>query len=188
MFFIFVGEGSGTGPAIVEGDRTVDYATLESRSRDIAAHVVAATRFVAPLTFETFAPGRVFSEMFAAGQDPLLHVNLARECELLLVAPASADILGKMANGIADDLLSTVFCAFFKRVVAAPAMNRHMLENPAVVDNLARLRARGVEVIEADEGPLANLEIGRGRMPDAQALYDHAVARAGLSPEGRGEK
>lgn len=135
----------------------------------------AATRFVAPLTFETFAPGRVFSEMFAAGQDPLLHVNLARECELLLVAPASADILGKMANGIADDLLSTVFCAFFKRVVAAPAMNRHMLENPAVVDNLARLRARGVEVIEADEGPLANLEIGRGRMPDAQALYDHCL-------------
>ncbi len=135
----------------------------------------AATRFVAPLTFATFAPGRVFSEMFAAGQDPLLHVNLARECELLLVAPASADILGKMANGIADDLLSTVFCAFFRRVVAAPAMNRHMLDNPAVVDNLARLRARGVEVVESDEGPLANLETGRGRMPDAQALYDHCL-------------
>ena len=92
----------------------------------------AATRFIAPLTFETFAPGRVFHELFAAGQDPLLHINLSKENDLLLVAPATANIIGKMANGIADDLLSTLFCAFFRGVVVAPAMNTHMLENPAV--------------------------------------------------------
>jgi phosphopantothenoylcysteine decarboxylase/phosphopantothenate--cysteine ligase len=135
----------------------------------------AATRFVAPLTFATFAPGRVYHELFSEGQDPLLHISLAKDYDLLLVAPASANIIGKMANGIADDLLSTVFCAFFRRVVVAPAMNSHMLENPAVVANLAQLRHRGVEVIEAAEGQLANLESGRGRLPDARTLYDHCL-------------
>jgi len=138
----------------------------------------AAMRFIGPLTFETFTPGRVFHELFATGQDPLLHINLSKDYDLLLVAPASADIIGKMANGIADDLLSTLFCAFFRRVVVAPAMNTHMLENPAVVDNLARLRGRGVEVIEAAEGLLANLDSGRGRLPDAETIYRHCVNSA----------
>ena len=135
----------------------------------------SATRIIAPLAFETFAPGKVFVELFAPGQDPLLHLNLSRENDLLLVAPATANIIGKMANGIADDLLSTLFCAFYKRVVVAPAMNTHMLENPAVVDNIARLRGRGVEVIEAAEGLLANRETGRGRLPDAEVIYDHCL-------------
>jgi phosphopantothenoylcysteine synthetase/decarboxylase len=135
----------------------------------------AATRFIAPLTFETFAPGKVFHELFAPGQDPLLHINLARENDLLLVAPATANIIGKMANGIADDLLSTLFCAFHRRVVVAPAMNTHMLENPAVTDNLARLRGRGIEIIEAAEGLLANRETGRGRLPDAETIYSHCL-------------
>jgi len=137
----------------------------------------SATRIIAPLAFETFAPGRVFQELFAPGQDPLLHINLSRDNDLLLVAPATANIIGKMANGIADDLLSTLFCAFYKRVVVAPAMNTHMLENPAVVDNIARLRGRGVEIIEAAEGLLANQETGRGRLPDAEAIYDHCLKR-----------
>jgi len=135
----------------------------------------AATRFIAPLGFETFAPGRVFHELFAPGQDPLLHINLSKESDLLLVAPASANIIGKMANGIADDLLSTLFCAFFRRVVVAPAMNTHMLENPAVVDNITRLRGRGVGIIEAADGPLANLDSGRGRLPDVETIYRHCL-------------
>ena len=135
----------------------------------------AATRIIAPLTFATFAPGKVYQELFAEGQDPLLHINLSKENELLLVAPATANIIGKMAGGIADDLLSTVFCAFYRRVVVAPAMNTHMLENPAVVENIARLRGRNVEVIEAAEGQLANLETGRGRLPDAGTIYDHCL-------------
>ena len=137
----------------------------------------AATRIIAPLTFETFAPKRVFHELFAEGQDPLLHINLSKENDLLLVAPATANIIGKMASGIADDLLSTLFCAFYKRVVVAPAMNTHMLENPAVVENIARLRGRGVEIIEAAEGLLANQETGRGRLPDAEVIYDHCLKR-----------
>jgi phosphopantothenoylcysteine synthetase/decarboxylase len=135
----------------------------------------SATRIIAPLAVEAFAPGRVFHELFAPAQDPLLHINLARENDLLLVAPATANIIGKMANGIADDLLSTLFCAFHRRVVVAPAMNTHMLENPAVTDNLARLRGRGIEIIEAAEGLLANRETGRGRLPDAETIYSHCL-------------
>jgi phosphopantothenoylcysteine decarboxylase/phosphopantothenate--cysteine ligase len=135
----------------------------------------AATRMIPPLTFETFAPGKVYHELFAEHQDPLLHINLSKENDLLLVAPATANIIAKMANGIADDLLSTLFCAFFKRVVVAPAMNTHMLENPAVADNIARLRDRGIEIIESAEGLLANRETGRGRLPDAETIYNHCL-------------
>jgi phosphopantothenoylcysteine decarboxylase/phosphopantothenate--cysteine ligase len=140
----------------------------------------AATRIIPPLTLAAFAPNQVFHELFAEGQDPLLHINLSKENDLLLVAPATANIIGKMANGIADDLLSTLFCAFFKRVVLAPAMNTHMLENPAVSDNIARLRSRGIEVMEAAEGRLANRESGRGRLPDAETIYRHCLGAANV--------
>ena len=140
----------------------------------------AATQIITPLTFETFAPGKVFHEMFAKKQDPLLHINLSKEDDLLLVAPATANIIGKMANGIADDLLSTLFCAFFKRVVMAPAMNTHMLENHAVRENIARLQSRGIEIIEPAEGLLANREIGKGRMPEAEVIYRHCLNIAGV--------
>jgi phosphopantothenoylcysteine decarboxylase / phosphopantothenate---cysteine ligase len=140
----------------------------------------AATRIIAPLAFATFAPGKVFYDMFAENQDPLLHINLSKENDLLLVAPATANIIGKMANGIADDLLSTLFCAFYRRVVLAPAMNSHMLENPAVMDNLARLRGRGVEIIDPAEGLLANRDTGKGRLPEADVIYRHCVDTAGV--------
>ena len=100
---------------------------------------------------------------------------MSKENDLLLVAPATANIIGKMANGIADDLLSTLFCAFFKRVVVAPAMNTHMLENPAVSDNIARLKSRGIEIIEPAEGLLANRETGKGRLPAPEAIYRHCL-------------
>ncbi|MCX6553725.1 MAG: phosphopantothenoylcysteine decarboxylase [Candidatus Aminicenantes bacterium] len=131
----------------------------------------AATQIIAPLTFATFAPGKVFVEMFTENQDPLLHINLSKENDLLLVAPATANIIGKMANGIADDLLSTLFCAFYKKVVVAPAMNSHMLENPAVRDNISRLQSRGIEIIEPVDGLLANSETGKGRLPAPEDIY-----------------
>lgn len=135
----------------------------------------SATQFITPLTFATFAPGKVFHRMFAENQDPLLHINLSRENDLLLVAPATANIIAKMANGIADDLLSTLFCAFFKRVVLAPAMNVRMMENPALTENMARLRSRRIEIIEPDEGLLANLETGKGRLPAPEVIYNHCL-------------
>lgn len=135
----------------------------------------AAQEFIAPLTFATFVPGSVYTDMFAKNQDPLLHINLARDNDLLLIAPATANIIGKMANGIADDLLSTTFIAFYKKVVIAPAMNSYMLENKAVVENLSRLKSRGIEVIEPEKGSLACSTEGRGRLPDAEKIYDFCI-------------
>lgn len=132
----------------------------------------AAREFITPLTFETFAPGRVYIDMFAKNQDPLLHINLAKDNDLLLIAPATANIIGKMASGIADDLLSTTFIAFYKKVAVAPAMNSYMLENKAVAENISRLKSRGIAVIEPEKGSLACSTEGRGRLPDAEKIYD----------------
>jgi len=131
-------------------------------------------RFVSPLALETFAPGKVFSDSFAPGQDPVLHVNLSKENDLLLVAPASADIIGKMAGGIADDLLSTVYVAFRRRVMVVPAMNSFMYEHPALQANLARLRGYGALIVEPEVGELACGDSGRGRFPE----IDFIVTRA----------
>ncbi|MFC2155199.1 flavoprotein [Acidobacteriota bacterium] len=132
----------------------------------------AAQKFIAPLTFATFEPGRVYTDMFAENQDPLLHINLAKDNDLLLIAPASANMIGKMANGIADDLLSTTFIAFYKKAVIAPAMNSYMLENKAVVENISRLESRGVSVIESETGSLACSTEGRGRLPAVDKIYE----------------
>jgi len=135
----------------------------------------SATRFIAPLTFETFIPGRVFVDMFRDGQDPLLHINLSKENDLLLVAPATANIIAKMAHGIADDLLSTLLLTFHKPVVIAPAMNSHMYENPAMVDNLAQLKRRHVGIVEPEEGSLACAEKGKGRLAALETIFQKCV-------------
>ncbi len=135
----------------------------------------SAARFIAPLVFETYTPGKVYTHMFAEHQDPLLHINLSKENDLFLIAPATANIIGKMANGIADDLVSTTFLAFYKKVVIAPAMNSYMLENKAVLENISRLKSRGVEVIEPDEGSLACKEGGKGRLPSAEKIYQYCL-------------
>jgi phosphopantothenoylcysteine decarboxylase/phosphopantothenate--cysteine ligase len=137
----------------------------------------SAQEFIPTLTFETFSPGKVFTDMFAGHQDPVLHINICRDSDLLLIAPATANMIGKIANGIADDLLSTIFLAFYKTVVVAPAMNCFMLENPAVKDNLARLQARGIGVIEPEEGSLACNYEGKGRLPDPRFIYDYCIKR-----------
>ncbi len=135
----------------------------------------AAQKFIAPLTFETFIPGRVYTHMFDSHRDPLLHINLPKENDLLLVAPATANIIAKMANGIGDDILSTTFLAFYKKVVIAPAMNSYMLENKAVVENIARLKSRGIAVIEPGKGSLACSTEGKGRLPEAEKVYDFCL-------------
>lgn len=137
----------------------------------------SAQEFIPVLTFETFSPGKVFTDMFARHQDPVLHINICDDSDLLVIAPATANIIGKMANGIADDLLSTTFLAFHKTVVVAPAMNCFMLENPAVKDNLSRLQARGIGIIEPEEGSLACSYEGKGRLPDPRHIYDYCIKR-----------
>ncbi len=126
-----------------------------------------ALQFVTPLTLETLSQNKVYSDMFApVEQYSTAHITLADWADCLVVAPASADIIGKFANGIADDALSTVFLAFHKPVFVAPAMNTHMYAHPAVQANLQKLATFGVRFIEPREGELACGSIGKGRMEE----------------------
>jgi phosphopantothenoylcysteine decarboxylase/phosphopantothenate--cysteine ligase len=135
----------------------------------------SAQKLIPPLTFETFTPGRVYTDMWEKRGDPVLHVNICDQNDFLLIAPASANIIGKMANGIADDLLSTTYLAFYKKIIVAPAMNSHMLEHPAVQENISRLKSRGVEVIEPEEGLLACNYSGKGKLPEPEYIYQYCM-------------
>jgi len=151
---------------------------LQRRDRDV--HVVmtrAATRFVTPMTFEALSRHPVFHDQFALGENgDIRHISLADEADLLLVAPATANIVGKFARGIADDALSTLYLATTAPVVVAPAMNVHMFEHPAVRENLATLRARGVRIVEPGEGYLACGWLGKGRLADVGEIVAAAEA------------
>ncbi len=131
-----------------------------------------AKEFVTPLTFRTLSRNPVESAMFA---DPLdwkpEHVSLAEAADVLVVAPATANILAKMAHGIADDLLSSVALATKARIVVAPAMNTGMWENAATQANVKTLRERGVGFVETGTGELACGTSGPGRMAEPQEIF-----------------
>jgi len=152
----------------------------ELQRREVDVHVVmttAATRFVTPMTFEALSRHPVFHDQWALGVNgEIRHVSLADEADLLLVAPATANILGKFARGIADDTLSTLYTATRAPVVVAPAMNVNMFEHPAVVENLAILRARGVSVVEPGSGYLACGWLGKGRLAEVDEIVEAAMA------------
>ena len=137
-----------------------------------------ACRFIPPLTLETFAPGRVHTAWFDAAGDPLLHINLGREHDLLLVAPASAGTIARMAAGMADDLLTATYLAFPGRVVLAPAMNDGMFAHPAVRQNIETLKARDVEVIRPESGELACRSTGTGRLPEPLHIVEYCLGVA----------
>ena len=138
-------------------------------------HVVMtdhAKEFVTPLTFRTLSRNPVESAMFA---DPLdwkpEHISLAEAADMLVIAPATANILAKLAHGIADDLLSSVALATKAPIVAAPAMNAGMWENPVTQENIRLLRERGVRVVDAGTGELACGTCGPGRMAEPQDIF-----------------
>jgi len=141
----------------------------------------AATQFVSPLTFETLSQQPVYSGLFEKGVSPLVHIELADRAELLVIAPATADIIGKLANGIADDLLTTLYLATKAKVLVCPAMNVNMYEHPAFQENLARLKKRGVEILEPGEGELACGWEGKGRLPEPEIIV--AACESMLSPK-----
>jgi phosphopantothenoylcysteine decarboxylase/phosphopantothenate--cysteine ligase len=153
----------------------------ELQRRGVDVHVVmtaAATRFVSPMTFEALSRHPVFHDQWALGTSgEIRHISLADDAELLLVAPATANSLGKFARGIADDALSTLYLATRAPVLVAPAMNVNMYQHPAVQENLATLRARGVAVVEPGEGYLACGWLGKGRLAEVETIVDAALAR-----------
>ena len=129
----------------------------------------SATRLVTPKTFEALTGRPVRTRAFGPGAHP--HVELAEAAELLCVAPATANVLAKAAQGLADDLLSTLLLSFDGPVVMAPAMNNRMWEKPAVQRNVAQLRADGVVLIGPEEGYLSCGTYGVGRMAEPERIF-----------------
>ncbi len=141
----------------------------------------AAQEFVGPLTFQALTGEKVAAAMFGPGSEPLEHVALGQEVDAIVLAPATANLLGKLAAGIGDDLLTTVMLAATKPVLLCPAMNVEMWKNPVVQENLDRLRARGFQVMEPGAGELACGAVGLGRLPEPEVIVE-AAARL-VSPQ-----
>ncbi len=145
---------------------------LQKRGHDVVAIMTAsATQFVGPLTFEAITRHPVITDQYAAGANAdIEHIALASSIDLLLVAPATANIIGKFANGLADDFLSTLYTATRAPVLMAPAMNTQMFSHEAVKKNLDVLAARGVRFVEPGEGYLACGWIGKGRLAEPDEI------------------
>jgi len=162
---------------------------LQKRGYDVVAVMTEnAQRFVGPVTFEAITRRRVITTQWEAGTNAdVEHIALATSIDLLLVAPATANIIGKFAAGIADDFLSTLYLATQAPVVIAPAMNSQMFAHPAVADNLRRLAARGVTIVAPGSGYLACGWVGKGRLAEPGDVVDAALAvlRPDRSLEGR---
>ena len=132
-----------------------------------------ATNFINPITFETLTGNKCLIDTFDRNfQYSVEHVALAKRADVVLIAPASANVIGKIANGIADDMLTTTVMACRCKILISPAMNTNMYENPIVQDNLQKLRRFGYTVIEPDSGYLACGDTGRGKMPSEQTLFE----------------
>ncbi len=147
----------------------------------------SAQEFITPLTFAALTGKKVITEMFGAGgaepanvESAIEHIAVAQRIDLLLVAPATADIVAHFAQGIARDFLSTLYLATKAPVVVAPAMNVNMWDHPATRENLQKLRARGVHVVDPDEGYLACGMTGAGRLAATDAIVEKVRAVLGL--------
>ncbi len=169
---------------LVIGGGIAAYKTLElirrGRERNLAFRVVltpAGAEFVTPLSLSSLAEAKVYSDLFSLTDEAEMgHIRLTREADLVVVAPATADLLAKMANGHGDDLASTTLLAADKPVLAAPAMNPMMWQHPAVQRNVQRLQEDGVRFVGPDAGDMACGELGKGRMAEP-----HEILRAILA-------
>ncbi len=148
-----------------------------------------ATRFINPITFESLTGNKCLIDTFDRNfQYSVEHVALAKQADVVLAAPASANVIGKMANGIADDMLTTTILACPCRKIIAPAMNHHMYHNPIVQDNLQKLRHFGYEILEPDRGMLANGDVGDGRMPEEEVLLEYIIREIAFDKDFRGKR
>lgn len=136
----------------------------------------SATEFITPLTFQAISQNMVASDMFSEPKAwEIQHINLAQRADVFLIAPATANIIGKVANGIADDMLSTTIMATKAKVIFAPAMNTNMYDNPIVQENIAKLKSLGYEFIEPDSGRLACGDEGKGKLPHPNIILEKVM-------------
>lgn len=147
--------------------------------KDINVDVImteSATKFVTPLSFQSLSQNMVTCDMFAEPKAwEIQHISLAEKADLFLVAPATANIIGKVANGIADDMLSTTIMATNAKVIFAPAMNTNMYNNPIVQDNIKKLKSLGYEFIDPAEGRLACGTSGKGKLESPEIIVDRVL-------------
>jgi phosphopantothenoylcysteine decarboxylase/phosphopantothenate--cysteine ligase len=148
-----------------------------------------ATNFINPITFETLTGNKCLIDTFDRNfQFNVEHVSIAKQADVVLIAPASANVIGKIAGGIADDMLTTTVMACTCKKILAPAMNHNMFHNPIVQDNLQKLLRFGYEVISPAQGYLACGDVGDGKMPDEQTLLDHILREILCEKDMAGKK
>ena len=148
-----------------------------------------ATEFITPLVFETLTNRRCIVDTFDRNfQYDVAHISLANAADLMLIAPATANVIAKMAHGQADDMLTTVTLAAHCPKLVAPAMNTHMLENPITQDNLKTLAHYGFTVIPSGSGMLACGDVGSGRLPEEGVLVDYVLRELACQKDMRGKK
>jgi len=156
-------------------------AILVSKLRDAGAQVVVvmthnATQFITPLTLQTLSGHSVYVDMFPPTTGEVAeHISLGQKADVLVIAPATANIIGKVAAGIADDMLSTTIMAAQGQVIFAPAMHAQMYQNPIVQEKIARLKELGYHFVGPVEGKLARREVGMGRLAEIEDIVDKVV-------------
>lgn len=148
-----------------------------------------ATNFITPIIFETLTGNKCLIDTFDRNfQFDVAHVSLAKKADVMLIAPASANVIGKIANGIADDMLTTTVMASTAPVLISPAMNTHMYENPIVQDNLQKLERFGYKIIAPAVGMLACHDVGAGKMPEPEMLLDWILREIACKKDLQGKK
>ncbi len=148
-----------------------------------------ALNFINPITFESLTGNKCLVDTFDRNFEySVEHVALAKAADVVMIAPASADVIGKIAGGIADDMLTTTVMACPCKKIIAPAMNHNMYHNPIVRDNLEKLKGYGYEIVEPARGMLANGDIGDGRMPDEALLFEYIMRETAFEKDMAGKK
>ena len=147
------------------------------------------TNFVHPLTFETLTQHKCLIDTFDRNFEySVEHVSIAKKADVAVIAPATANVIGKIANGIADDMLTTTVMACTCKKIIAPAMNHNMFHNPIVQENLEKLKKFGYEIIEPVKGMLANRDIGDGKLPDEETLLEYIIREIAFEKDMAGKK
>lgn len=148
-----------------------------------------AAQFINPITFESLTGNKCLIDTFDRNfQYSVEHVALAKKADVVMVAPASANVIGKIANGIADDMLTTTVMACPCKKIISPAMNHNMYHNPIVQDNIEKLKRFGYEIVEPAQGMLANGDTGDGRMPEPEVLFEYILREIAFEKDLAGKK
>lgn len=148
-----------------------------------------ATNFVHPLTFETLTQNKCLIDTFDRNfQYSVEHIAIAKKADVVLIAPATANVIGKIANGIADDMLTTTVMACTCPILVSPAMNHNMLHNSIVQENIEKLKRHGYKIIDSVRGMLANRDIGDGKLPDEETLVEYVIREIAFEKDLKGKK